>query len=187
MNPRPCQKKSVKELSAIVVNAKPTMNLEPSTLYVFLPEEHNLAPWNTKVLFKIRSSVRGTIKGIRGNLEEWNILQCTWGLFHISKMCKGSHRMVREWGVNVQLLFQRRSGPQSSISRFPEVVIQVAFHDRLAWIVPHLSIKKLDEKIWLRTLRILTLPPNWSEDFAIDWDIGLKSVVNHLNEEFPMF
>ena len=42
-------KKSVKELSAIVVNAEPTMNLEPSTLYVFLPEEHNLAcSWNTK-------------------------------------------------------------------------------------------------------------------------------------------
>ena len=141
-----CQKKSVKELSAIVVNAEPTMNLEPSTLYVFLPEEHNLAPWNTKVLFKIRSSVRGTIKGIRGNLEEWNILQCTWGLFHISKMCKGSHRMVREWGENLHFPFQRRSGPQSSISWFPEVIIQVAFHDRLAWIVPHLSIKKLDEK-----------------------------------------
>ena len=64
-------KKSVKELSAIVVNAEPTMNLEPSTLNVFLPEGHNLAhSWNTKVLFKIRISVRGTIKGIRGNLEE---------------------------------------------------------------------------------------------------------------------
>ena len=57
--------------------------------------------------------------------------------------------MDREWGVNVnlQLLFQRRSGPQSSISRFSEVIIQVAFHDRLAWIVPHLSIQELDEKI----------------------------------------
>ena len=140
-------KKSVKELSAIVVNAEPTMNLEPSTLYVFLPEEHNLAcSWNTKVLFKIRISVRGTIKGIRGNLEEWNILQCTWGLFHISKMCEGSHLMVREWGVNLQLPCQRRSGPQSSISRFPEVIIQVAFHYRIAWIVPHLSIQELDEK-----------------------------------------
>ena len=102
---------------------------------------------DTKVLFKIRISVRGTIKGIRGNLEEWNILQCTWGLFHISKMCEGSHLMVREWGVNLQLPCQRRSGPQSSISRFPEVIIQVAFHDRLAWIVPHLSIQELDEKI----------------------------------------
>ena len=39
------------------------MNLEPSTLNVFLPEEHNLAhSWNTKVLFKIRISVRGTLK-----------------------------------------------------------------------------------------------------------------------------
>ena len=71
-------------------------------------------------------------------------------------------REAIEWsangGVNVQLLFQRRSGPQSSISWFPEVIIQVAFHDRLAWIVPHLSIKKLDEK--KMTLRIMTLPPN---------------------------
>ena len=64
-------KKSVKGLSAIVVNAEPTMKLEPSTLPVFFAEEHNLAcSWNTKVLFKIHICVRGTIKGIRGNLQE---------------------------------------------------------------------------------------------------------------------
>ena len=145
-----------------------------------------------KVLFKIRISVRGTIKGIRGNLEEWNILQCTWGLFHISKMCEGSHLMVREWGVNLQLPCQRRSGPQSSISRFPEVIIQVAFHDRFTWIVTMIrqsTTTPFHPRAWWRIFG-WGLSEYWhclrieAKIFVRDC---LKSVVNHLNEEFLIF